>query len=120
MDDLRAFAQAGVEERKREAKAARAIVDDELERYLTVSSAREVAPLVASLRGRVEELRQGELDKHGVRLDDLDDGQREVVEAVTRNVLAKVLHEPTVRLKEAAGSPRGERLADSLRDLFDL
>ena len=120
MDDLRAFAQAGVEERKREAKAARVIVDAELERYLTISSAREVAPLVASLRRRVEELRQGELDKHGIRLDELDDGQREVVEAVTRNVLAKVLHEPTVRLKEAAGSPRGERLADSLRDLFDL
>lgn len=120
MDDLRIFAQAGVEERKREARAARAIVDDELERYLTISSAREVAPLVAALRGRVEELRQAELARHGIRLEDLDDGQREVVEAVTRNVLAKVLHEPTVRLKEAAGSPRGERLAESLRDLFDL
>jgi glutamyl-tRNA reductase len=120
MDDLRAFAQAGVEERKREAKAARVIVDAELERYLTISSAREVAPLVASLRGRVDELRQAELAKHGIRLAELDDGQREVVEAVTRNVLAKVLHEPTVRLKEAAGSPRGERLAESLRDLFDL
>ena len=120
MDDLRAFAQAGVEERKREAKAARKIVDAELERFLTLSSAREVAPLVASLRGRVEELRRAELAKHGIRLDELDDSQREVVEAVTRNVLAKVLHEPTVRLKEASGSPRGERLADSLRDLFDL
>ena len=120
MDDLRAFAQAGVEERKREAKAARAIVDDELERFLTVTSARQVAPLVAALRGRVDDLRQAELDKNGIRLAELDDGQREVVEAVTRSVLAKVLHEPTVRLKEAAGSPRGERLAESLRDLFDL
>lgn len=120
MDDLRAFAQAGVEERKREAKAARAIVDDELERYLTISSAREVAPLVASLRDRVEELRRSELARNGIRLDGLDDGQREVVEAVTRSVLAKVLHEPTVRLKEAAGSSRGERLAESLRELFDL
>jgi glutamyl-tRNA reductase len=120
MDDLRAFAQVGVEERKREAMAARAIVDDELERYLAVSSAREVAPLVASLRDRVEELRRAELARNGIRLDDLDDSQREVVESVTRAVLAKVLHQPTVRLKEAAGSPRGERLADSMRDLFDL
>jgi glutamyl-tRNA reductase len=120
MDDLRTFAQAGVEERQREAKAARTIVDIELERYLTLTSAREVAPLVAALRSRVDELRQAELAKNNIRLDGLDDGQREVVEAVTRNVLAKVLHEPTVRLKEAAGSPRGERLADSLRDLFDL
>jgi glutamyl-tRNA reductase len=120
MDDLRAYAQAGVAERHREAKAARTIVDAELERFQTLSSAREVAPLVATLRGRVEELRAAELAKHGIRLDDLDDSQREVVEAVTRNVLAKILHEPTVRLKEASGSPRGERLAESLRDLFDL
>jgi glutamyl-tRNA reductase len=120
MDDLRAFAQAGVRERKREAKAARTIVDAELERYLTLTSAREVAPLVAALRSRVEVLRQAELAKHDIRLDELDDAQREVVEAVTRNVLAKVLHEPTVRLKEAAGSPRGERLAETLSDLFDL
>jgi glutamyl-tRNA reductase len=120
MDDLRAFAEAGIEERKREAKAARTIVDAELERYLSVSSAREVAPLVASLRDRVEALRQAELARNAIRLDGLDDGQREAVEAVTRSVLAKVLHEPTVRLKEAAGSDRGERLADSLRALFDL
>ncbi|MEL7208822.1 MAG: glutamyl-tRNA reductase, partial [Actinomycetota bacterium] len=120
MDDLRSFAEAGMEERKREAKAARTIVDAELERYLTISSAREVAPLVAALRDRVDELREAELAKQGLRLDELDDGQRETVEAVTRSVLAKVLHEPTVRLKEAAGSPRGERLAESLRDLFDL
>ncbi len=42
------------------------------------------------------------------------------VEALTRGVLAKLLHEPTVRLKDAAGTPRGDRLADALRELFDL
>jgi glutamyl-tRNA reductase len=42
------------------------------------------------------------------------------VEALTRSLLAKLLHEPTVRLKEAAGSPGGDRMAESLRTLFDL
>ncbi|MBV8957844.1 MAG: glutamyl-tRNA reductase, partial [Actinobacteria bacterium] len=54
------------------------------------------------------------------RLDGLDDRQRQAVEALTRGILNKLLHEPTVRLKDAAGSPRGESLAAALRALFDL
>ena len=53
-------------------------------------------------------------------LDDLDPKQREAVEAVTRRVVAKLLHEPTVRLKDAAGSARGERLSEALRELFGI
>jgi glutamyl-tRNA reductase len=43
-----------------------------------------------------------------------------MVEALTRGIVAKLLHEPTVRLKDAAGTAKGDRLADTLRDLFDL
>ena len=57
MDDLRAFAEAGLAERRREVAAVSAMVAAELDRYLTVSSAREVAPLVAELRQRAEDLR---------------------------------------------------------------
>ena len=46
--------------------------------------------------------------------------QRAAVEALTKGLVAKLLHEPTVRLKDAAGTPKGERLAEALRDLFDL
>jgi glutamyl-tRNA reductase len=46
--------------------------------------------------------------------------QREAVEAVTRGVVAKLLHGPSVRLKDDVGSPRGERNAAAVRDLFDL
>ena len=49
------------------------------------------------------------------RLDGLDARQREAVEALTRGIVAKLLHEPTVRLKDAAGSPRGERAGRALR-----
>jgi glutamyl-tRNA reductase len=48
----------------------------------------------------------------------LPDEQRESLDAVTRGVVAKLLHEPTVRLKEAAGTARGERLAEAIRELF--
>ena len=65
-------------------------------------------------------MRQSEVDRLRSRLQDLDPRQQEAIEALTRGILAKLLHEPTVRLKDAAGSPRGERLAEALRALFDL
>jgi hypothetical protein len=53
-------------------------------------------------------------------LTELTEEEREVVESVTRGVLAKLLHEPTVRLKAASGSARGDQLADAIRTLFAL
>jgi glutamyl-tRNA reductase len=50
----------------------------------------------------------------------LDDDQRAAVEAVTRGIVAKLLHGPSVRLKGEAGTPRGERYAAAVRELFDL
>ena len=120
MDDLRAFVEAGLNERRREVVAVQQIISQELDRFVAVSSAREVAPLVKELRDRAEEVRAGELDRYGTKLDGLDPAQAEAVEAMTRAIVAKLLHDPTMALKGAAGSPRGERLAESLRDLFDL
>ena len=120
MDDLRAFAEAGIEGRRQEIARVQEIIAQEVERYLATATEREVAPLVADLRARAESLRQAELERHRAKLDGLDPRQRAAVEAMTKAVLNKLLHEPTVRLKEAAGSPKGERLAEALRALFDL
>jgi glutamyl-tRNA reductase len=120
MDDLRAFAEIGLAERRREITAVQAIVDLELDRYVDESTARSAAPIVAALRARGNEVRAGELDRLGGRLGELDDRQREIVEALAAGIVGKLLHEPTVRLKDAAGTARGERLAEALRDLFDL
>ena len=120
MDDLRAFADAGIRERQREVTAVQAIVDAELDRYVDESTARSVAPLVTSLRGRGEDVQKGELDRLAARLGDLDERQREAVEALAAGIVGKLLHEPTIRMKDAAGTARGERLAEALRDLFDL
>ena len=77
-------------------------------------------PTVIALRERAEELRRAELDRYRSRLEGLDASERDAIEALTRGILAKLLHDPTVRLKDAAGSARGERLADTLTELFDL
>jgi glutamyl-tRNA reductase len=120
MDDLRAFADAGAEARRREVGAVQSILDEELERYLGATSAREAAPMIVSLRERAEEVRQAELDRFRRRLDGLDAEQMEAVEGLTRGIIGKLLHEPSVALKDAAGSPRGDRLIASLRELFGL
>jgi glutamyl-tRNA reductase len=120
MDDLRAFAAAGAAGRQAEAAGARAIVDTAVERYLDEVSARGAVPVIRSLRDRAESVRQAELDRVAGRLVGLDDQQRDAVEAATRAIVAKLVHEPIVRVKDAAGSAKGDRLADSLRDLFDL
>jgi glutamyl-tRNA reductase len=76
--------------------------------------------MVVALRERAEEVRQAELDRFRRRLEGLDDQQMDAVEALTRGIIGKLLHEPSVALKDAAGSPRGDRLIASLRELFAL
>jgi glutamyl-tRNA reductase len=120
MDDLRAFADAGRREREREVSAVRDMIVVEIERFVERSSAREVAPLVAALHERAESVRQAEIERYRSKLNGLDGAQLDAVEALSRGIVAKMLHDPTVALKRAAGSAKGERLADALRDLFDV
>ena len=120
IDDLRAFAETGIAERRREVAHVEAIIEAEVARYTAVSTARELAPLVVALRDRAEEVRRSEVERYRSRLEGLDENQLDAVEGLTRGILAKLLHEPTVRLKDAAGSARGDRLAEALRSLFDL
>lgn len=117
MDDLKAFADAGLAERRREVARVRDLVDEEVSRYRELSTARRVVPLVVDLRDRVEEVRVAEVERLGRKL---DPEARQALDAASKSLVAKLLHEPTVRLKDAAGSARGERLAEALRDLFDL
>jgi glutamyl-tRNA reductase len=115
MDDLRAFTDVGLAERKREIGKVRDLIDDEVARYRDVALGREVAPLIAELRARVEDARVAEVERVARGL---DDEQRTAIDAATRSVVNKLLHEPTVRLKDDAGTARGERLAEALRELF--
>ena len=120
MEDLRAAVAEAIGGRQDEVAAASTIVADEVERYRAASRARDAAPIVSALRTRVEESRVAELERLRAKRSDLDDAQWEQVDAVTRSLVAKLLHQPTVTLKEAAGTPRGERLVEALRALFDL
>ncbi|MFN2609043.1 MAG: glutamyl-tRNA reductase [Acidimicrobiales bacterium] len=118
--DMRAAAGASLDTRRKEVGRVEALVDEEVAAYLSDVAARAVAPTVTALRSQAEAVRRRELERHRSRLAGLDPRQQEAVESLTRAIVAKLLHEPTVRLKDAAGSPKGERLSRALQDLFDL
>lgn len=120
LDDLRDWVRSGVESREGEAAKVSTIVAEEVERYALDSTARQAAPLIAAMHAAADEVRLAEMERHAKRLAELTPEQAEAVESLARGITAKLLHEPTIRLKENAGTPQGERLADALRDLFDL
>lgn len=120
LDDLGEWARRGLELRAAEVEEVREIISHEVERYTLDQAQRQAAPLVASLREVVESIRTAEMDRYSARLADMTDEQREVVESITRGIVAKILHGPSVSLREAAGTPQGERLAAAVRDLFTL
>ena len=102
------------------AARAEAIVAEEAERFRAWQASRGVVPAIASLRARAEEIRSGELARAQRRLARLSDDERHAVEAVTVQIVNKLLHDPTVRLKDAAAGADGAAYADAVRHLFGL
>jgi len=120
MEDLQSFVEPHRKGKESDLATSRKVIFEETNRFLDQQSARKVAPLIAEFREGAEEIRQMELKRFEARLEGLTDEQRDTIESLTQGILGKILHDPTVSLNEAAGSPRGERLADSLRELFNL
>ena len=120
LDHLRDWAARGIALRAAEADRVRGIVSEEVERFGLETTARQAAPLVAQLHEKADTVRVAELERFSNRLASLDPAQRVAVEAVTKGIVAKLLHQMSVKLKDDAGSPQGERNAAAVRDLFDL
>lgn len=120
LDDLRDWAARGIAQRAHETEHVRRIVREELERFTVDVTSRQAAPLVAQLHEHAESIRRGELERFAHRLQGLDPAAAAAVEALTKGIVAKLLHQPSVRLKDDAGTPQGERNAAAVRDLFDL
>jgi glutamyl-tRNA reductase len=120
LDDLRDWADRGLTHRAGEADHVRSIVAEEIENFVVDSKARQAAPLVASMRDAAEEIRTAEVERFARRLGGLDPSERDAVVALTKAIVAKLLHEPSVRLRTQAGTPQGERNAAAVRDLFDI
>ena len=117
VDDLEAVVAETISGRRSEAAQAERLVADEADRFREWQAALDVVPTIASLRALAEEIRDSELARAGGRL---SESERRHVESVTSQILAKLLHLPTIRMKEAAAAADGVVYADVVRHLFGL
>jgi glutamyl-tRNA reductase len=120
IDDLEDIVAETLSGRRREAERAESLVAAEAEKFHEWHASLDVVPAIASLRARAEEIRTAELQKAESLLGRLDESQRRAVESVTSQIVNKLLHLPTVRMKQAAAAADGVLYAEAVRHLFGL
>ncbi len=120
IDDLQTVVSESLAGRRGEAARAEKIASEEAERFRAWQASLDVVPAIASLHARAEEIRALELRRNQGRLEGLSERERRAVESLTSQIVNKLLHLPTVRLKEAAAGADGGVYADTVRHLFGL
>ena len=120
LDDLQSVVSANLEKRKQELPTAEELIRGETERFWQWVAGLAAVPVVTQVRAEMERMRERELAQALKRLGDLTPEQRSVVEQLSKQLLNKFLHEPSVRLRAAAGNGRGLAVVDAARYLFAL
>jgi glutamyl-tRNA reductase len=120
IDDLNQVVEANLAQRRHQVPRVQAIVREEVADFLAWFHARDVVPTIVDLRQRVEQIRETELEWALQKLDGLSDHERGVVLSFSRRLVNKILHQPTVRLKERANSREAYQYAEAVRELFGI
>jgi len=120
IDDLEQVVAANRKQREREAVWAEQIVEQEVDRTMRRLAHKELAPTIVALEQRLERIRKAEIERFRGRLGDLSDQQREAVEALTRGMLNKILHEPITQMKSGAGNPEHGAFVQLVRRIFGV
>ena len=120
LDDLRAVVASTLDRRQHELPTAESLLDEEVERYWTWLAGLASVPVLTTLRGSMERVREQELSATLKRLGHLSPADREAVEHLSRALMNKFLHSPSVRLRAAAANGRGLGVLDAARYLFAL
>jgi glutamyl-tRNA reductase len=120
VDDLRAGLDGALASRLREVPKVESIVDEEVSAFARRHAELEVEPLLSALRLRAERIREREVERTLRRLGDVDPETAEHVDRLSRALVKKLLHEPTVRLRERAGEGDADDVAAAVRELFGL
>jgi glutamyl-tRNA reductase len=120
IDDLQQIVDVSLERRRRQLPDAEALIAAAVEEYWSWYTSLGVVPTIRDLRSHGEGVRRAELERAMRRMAHLAPEDREAIDAMTRALLNKLLHAPTVRLREAAGNGRGTAVLDTVRYLFEL
>lgn len=120
IDDLRQVMDENLERRRGEIPLAERIIAEAADEFWEWYRARDAVPLIRELRDRAEMLRREEVEKAMRRLEHLEPSDRAAVDQLTRALLNKILHQPTVRLREAVNNGGGVAVLHAARYLFEL
>ena len=120
IDDLQQVVDANLEQRRREIPRVHAIIQAEVSDFMAWFRALDVVPTIVDLRQQAERIREAELERALRRLDHLSEQERNVILALSRRIVNKMLHEPTIRLKARANGREAHHYAEMVRDLFGL
>jgi len=120
IDDLERVIEVNIKDRMREAELAEAIVKDEARRFTEWRRALSVVPTIGSLREMAEQIRIDEFKRVAGQWESLSDADSERVEQLTRAIVNKLLHQPTVRLRAAVAAGDGVAHLESIRHLFGV
>jgi len=120
IDDVQQIVERNASGREAEARRAETILDAELDRFERWLASLEVVPTVAALRERADEVVRRVLAENDGRWESLGEADRERLGAMARAIVARLLHEPTLRMKRAAGSDSAYLYVSALRELFGL
>ncbi|NOZ04984.1 MAG: glutamyl-tRNA reductase [Chloroflexi bacterium] len=120
IDNLKDVTEANLEQRRKELGKVEAIVEEETQQFMRWLDTLAVSPTIADLHHRAEEIRRAEVDKALRRMGTLSERERNIVESLSKGIVNKLLHRPTVRLKAEATSGNGIVYSATLRELFGL
>jgi glutamyl-tRNA reductase len=120
IDDLQSAVASHVDDRRKEAERAEAIITSEVERYRERVKTLDIVPTIVSLQDHLETIRQAEIDRVRGRLGALNPEQELAVETMTRGIINKIMHTPISALKTAAREPEATTIVDLVRKLFNL
>ena len=120
VDHLHEILDDNLLKRRKSVPEAEAIVEEYTQDFLHWYGARSVVPVIRSLRERWDDVRQGELERLWPKLSHISEDDRDVVEVFSKQLLNKLLHDPTERLKKGMGNGRGVEFIDAVRYLHDL
>jgi glutamyl-tRNA reductase len=120
LDDLRSQAGAVAEERSGAIPLVEQIIREEVEGFQQWLCGLSVAPLITDLRRKAEAIRERELGRALSRLPNIDAETMRQFEHLSRTLVNGILHDPTTRLRDAAGQGVGREKAEAVRHLFDL
>jgi glutamyl-tRNA reductase len=120
LDDLRQLVAATVDHRRGEVPSAERVIEEEVESYWSWLAGLAAVPVLTEFRARMDDVRERELRQLLRRLDHLPRADRETIEHFSRALMNKFMHEPSVRLRDAAANGRGLGIVDAVRYLFAL